>query len=71
MFLKKYRKIFIHMKSGKTLVIKRCDDVKIQYDSDNITSLTIENQRPHTLFVASIDLKSIEAIETFTIYRLF
>jgi len=57
-------KLKIHMRSGKTLVQNNVKDWGIKYNSEQITSLSIDINwwGNRTIILGALDLNSIEAI---------
>lgn len=57
-------KIKIHMKSGKTLVQNGVKHYNYSYNNDQITKLSLDLRwwAKRSIFVSSLDLKSIEGI---------
>ena len=66
-------RVYLHMKSGKTLYMGDCKELNYKYDQDNITSIQLVRRRPGSapVLIQSLILKQIEAISVRKVFHLF
>lgn len=66
-------RVYLHMKSGKTLYMGECKELNYKYDQNNITSIQMIRRRTgrRSVMIQSLILSQIEAISIQKVFHLF